>query len=328
VSAEFQALLSGRPVLLAPMEDVSDEVFRRLCRELGAGLCYTEFVNVESLLHGDRKSLRKVRLSPEDTPTAIQVYGANPDTLCEAARVAAEARPAFIDINCGCWVPKIAGRGAGAAWLREPAKMVEMAARVVKSVSLPVTVKTRIGWGPESEMPIVDLARRLEDVGISALTVHCRTAQMRHDGTADWRWAARAQAAVKMPVVVNGDVRTGEDAVRALAETGCAAVMVGRGAVAHPWIFREARALLDGKPALPPPTPHERLDLLARHLQLNVAFRGEGNGVQCTRRHYAGYLAGVPGGAELRAELNRMPGLQPCLDRVASARESLTPRAA
>jgi len=328
VSAEFQALFSGRPVLLAPMEDISDEVFRRLCRELGAGLCYTEFVNVESLLHGDRKSLRKVRLSPGDRPTAIQVYGANPDTLCEAARVAEEARPAFIDINCGCWVPKIAGRGAGAAWLRDPAKMVEMAARVVRSVSLPVTVKTRIGWGPESEMPIVELARRLEDVGVRALTVHCRTAQMRHDGAADWRWAARAQAAVQMPVVVNGDVRTGGDAVRALEETGCAAVMVGRGAVAHPWIFREARALLDGQPALPPPTVRERLELLTRHLQQNVAFRGENNGVQCTRRHYAGYLAGIPGGSELRAELNRMPGLQQCLDRVAAAAEALTPQAA
>ncbi len=328
MSADFQALFSGRPVLLAPMEDISDEVFRGLCRGLGAGLCYTEFVNVESLLHGDRKSLRKVGLSPQDRPTAIQVYGANPDTLCEAARVAEEAQPAFIDINCGCWVPKIVGRGAGAGWLREPAKMVEMAARVVKSVRLPVTVKTRIGWGPESEMPIVDLARRLEDVGVRALTVHCRTAQMRHDGEADWRWAARAQAVVKMPVVVNGDIRTGEDAVRALQLTGCAAVMVGRGAVAHPWIFREARALLDGRPALPPPTPRERLELLARHLQANVAFRGEGNGVQCTRRHYAGYLSGVPGGAALRAELNRMDALQQCLDRVAAAREALTPQAA
>lgn len=328
MSAQFQALFSGRPVLLAPMEDISDEVFRRLCRGLGAGLCYTEFVNVESLLHGDRKSLRKVRLAPDDSPTAIQVYGANPDTLCEAARVAEEARPAFIDINCGCWVPKIAGRGAGAAWLRDPAKMVEMAARVVKSVSLPVTVKTRIGWGPESEMPIVELARRLEDVGVAALTVHCRTAQMRHDGQADWRWAARARAVVKMPVVVNGDVRTGADALRALEETGCAAVMVGRGAVAHPWIFREARALLDGKPPQAPPSAHERLDLLSRHLRENVAFRGENNGVQCTRRHYAGYLSGVPGGETLREELNRMPGLQQCLDRVAEARATLESRAA
>jgi tRNA-dihydrouridine synthase B len=328
VSSPFQALFSGRPVLLAPMEDVTDEVFRRLCRTVGAGLCYTEFVNVESLLKGDRKSRRKVTLPPEDAPTAIQVYGANPDTLCEAAAVAEEAAPAFIDINCGCWVPKIVGRGAGSAWLRDPPKMVEMAARVVKSVSLPVTVKTRIGWGPESEMPIVDLARRLEDVGVSALTVHCRTAQMRHDGNADWTWAAKAQAVVRIPVVVNGDVRTGEDALRALERTGCAAVMVGRGAMAHPWIFREARALLDGRPALPPPSAAERLDFLAEHLRQNVAFRGERNGVDCTRRHYTGYLATVPGGAELRTELNRTPSLQGCLDAVARVRDALTPAAA
>ena len=328
MNPSFQALFSGRPVLLAPMEDVTDEVFRGLCRSLGAGLCYTEFVNVESLLHGDRKSLRKVRLAPDDAPTAIQVYGANPDTLCEAATVAEAAGPAFIDINCGCWVPRISGRGAGAAWLRDPAKMVEMAARVVKSVSLPVTVKTRIGWGPESDMPIVDLARRLEDVGVAALTVHCRTAQVRHGGAADWRWAARAQAVVRIPVVVNGDVRSGADAVRALDETGCAAVMVGRAAMGHPWIFREARALLDGQPALPPPSATERLELLCEHLRRNVAARGERNGVECTRRHYAGYLDTVPGGTQLRAELNRTAGLQDCLDAVARLRDGLTPRAA
>ncbi|KYF55894.1 dihydrouridine synthase, partial [Sorangium cellulosum] len=223
----FRRLLQGRPVVLAPMEDVTDAVFRRICRELGAELCVTEFVNVEGLLRGCKTARRKLALSAGDQPTAIQIYGANPERLAEAARVAEQAGPAFLDINCGCWVPKIAGRGAGAGWLRDPEAMVAMARLVVRTVSLPVTVKTRIGWGPESHMPIVDLARRLEDAGVAALTIHCRTAQMGHSGAADWSWAARAREVVSIPVVVNGDIKTADDAARALQETGCAGVMVG-----------------------------------------------------------------------------------------------------
>ena len=194
------------------MEDVTDAVFRRLCRTVGADLCLTEFVNVEGLLRGCRNARRKATLAADDRPTAIQIYGSDPERLVEAARVAEESNPDYIDINCGCWVPKIAGRGAGAGWLREPSAMVAMAERVVKAVSLPVTVKTRIGWGPESHMPIVDLAPRLADVGVAALTVHCRTASMGHSGAADWSWAARARSRVEIPVVVNGDIRSAADA--------------------------------------------------------------------------------------------------------------------
>ena len=287
------------------MEDVSDPVFRRLCRTVGAEVCVTEFVNVEALLSGQKKALAKLRLASEDRPTGIQIYGSNPETLMEAARIAEAAEPAFLDVNCGCWIPKIAARGAGAGWLRDPAAMVLMAARLVAAVGLPVTVKTRIGWGPESQMPIVDLARRLEDVGVRMLAIHCRTAQMGHGGAADWSWARRAQDAVQIPVVVNGDIHTAADAVRALKETGCAGAMVGRAAMGHPWIFREARALLDGGPALPPPSREERLTFLRRHLTENVELRGEPNGVQCMRRHLPGYLTGIAGGQALRAALNR-----------------------
>src|SRR5581483_1404903 len=178
-------------------------------------------------------------LAPDDELTAVQIYGSDPERLAEAAELAESAEPLFLDINCGCWVPKIAGRGAGAGWLRDPTAMVAMARMVVTRVALPVTVKTRIGLGPESHMPIVDLARRLEDAGVSALTLHCRTAQMGHTGKADWAWAARAREVVSMPVVVNGDIRSADDAARALGETGCEAVMVGRMAIDHPWIFRE-----------------------------------------------------------------------------------------
>jgi nifR3 family TIM-barrel protein len=307
---DFDAHFRSRPVVLAPMEDVSDAVFRRVCRSVGADLCVTEFVNVESLARGCQKSRRKLSLPPGDQPTGIQIYGANPDALIVAAREAEAMAPAFLDINCGCWIPRIAARGAGAGWLRQPKAMVEMAARVVQAVSLPVTVKTRIGWGPESEMPIVDLARRLEDVGVRALTVHCRTAQMGHHGAAVWSWAARAQQAVRIPVLVNGDIRTADDVVRALESTGCAGAMVGRGAMDYPWVFREARALLDGKGRLAPPSAQERLALCRWQVIENVRARGAPNGVQCLRRHLRGYFAGIEGGEALRVQLNRCDSLE------------------
>jgi nifR3 family TIM-barrel protein len=309
------------------MEDVSDAIFRRICRGLGADACFTEFINVDSLLKGCQRNERKLRLAEDDRPTAIQIYGADPERLVEAARIAEAAGPAFIDINCGCWVPRIARRGAGAGWLRDPEAMVAMAERVVRAVSLPVTVKTRIGWGPESEMPIVDLARRLEDVGVRALTVHCRTAKMGYTGAADWRWAGMAQAVVRMPVIVNGDIRTAEDVERALRETGCAGVMLGRGAIAHPWVFREVKALREGRP-LVPPTPAERLGLLREHLLANVAVRRPGWAVPYTRRYLAGYLSDVEGGAELRMHLNTSQDLDDWLERIAALEARVgTPRA-
>jgi nifR3 family TIM-barrel protein len=299
---------------MAPLEDVSDVVFRRICRGLGAEITLTEFVNVEGLLRGCRNARRKIALADDDVLTAIQIYGADPERLAEAARFAEEAEPLFIDVNCGCWVPKIAGRGAGAGWLRDPSEMVAMAKMVVGSVALPVTVKTRIGLGPESHMPIVDLARRLEDAGVSALTIHCRTANMGHSGSADWTWAMRAREVVSIPVIVNGDVRSADDARRALDTTGCAGVMIGRRAIEHPWIFRECYGLLREGRLVAPPTDEERIGLCKRHLVANVEMRGEPFGVRCTRRHLSGYLTGLRGASQLRRELNLCDSLQGCLD--------------
>jgi tRNA-dihydrouridine synthase B len=311
--ARLQALYAQKPVILAPMEDVTDVVFRRICRARGATLAMTEFVNVEGLLRGCRNARRKIHLEADDELTGVQIYGADPARLAEAARFAESAAPLFIDINCGCWVPKIAGRGAGAGWLRDPAAMVAMARMVVGSVSLPVTVKTRIGLGPESDMPIVDLARRLEDAGVAAITIHCRTAKMGHSGAADWSWAARAREKVSVPVIVNGDVRSADDAERALEETGCAGVMVGRRAIEHPWVFREARARLDAGISIAPPTAQDRIALCLEHLNANVAQRGEPFGVHCTRRHLAGYLKGLSGAAALRQKLNTCDSLEGCV---------------
>ena len=315
----LQALYARNAVVLAPMEDVTDAVFRRLCRKHGATLAMTEFVNTEGLLRGCKNARRKIALADDDELTGIQIYGSNPERLAEAARFAEEAEPLFVDINCGCWVPKIAGRGAGAGWLRDPAAMVAMARLTASSVALPVTVKTRIGLGPESHMPIVDLARRLEDAGVAAITIHCRTAQMGHSGAADWTWAARAREVVRIPVIVNGDVRTADDAARALGETGCAGVMIGRRAIEHPWVFREVAARLDRGVDAAPPTAAERLALCCEHLIANVGQRGEPFGVHCTRRHLSGYLKGLPGAAALRQELNQCETLEGCLAILGSA---------
>jgi tRNA-dihydrouridine synthase B len=306
-------LLRQRPIILAPMEDVTDVVFRRLCRSMGSTVTVTEFVNVEGLLRGCKNAKRKISLADDDVDTAIQIYGSSPERLAEAARVAEEAAPRFIDINCGCWVPKIAGRGAGAGWLRDPDAMVAMTKLVVDSVSLPVTVKTRIGYGPESHMPILDLARRLEDCGIAALTIHCRTAQMGHKGAADWSWAAKAREGVSIPIIVNGDVRGADDAERALRETACAGVMVGRRAIEHPWVFREIAGRFAGRD-VDPPTHAERLEMCRQHLHANVGFRGELYGVRVTRRHLSGYLSGIPGAAQMRQRLNQTDSLAECLD--------------
>jgi len=204
--------------------------------------------------------------------------------------------------------------------------MVAMASRLVRALSLPVTVKTRIGWGPESHMPIVDLARRLEDVGVAALAIHCRTAQQGYDGAADWSWAARAREAVGIPVVVNGDIRSAEDARHALEVTGCAGVMIGRRAIDHPWVFREARALLDRGETAAPPTMAERIALCRRQLVDNVAERGQPRGVFCTRRHLAGYLTGLPGAAAIRRSLLLCPTLEGCLAILDEAERRLAAR--
>lgn len=307
------SLLATDPVVLAPMEKVTDAVFRRVCRSVGASLCMTEFVGAEQILADSALARRRASLAADDRPTAIQIYGADPRLLLAAARVAESAGPAFIDINCGCWVPAIARKGAGAGWLRDPAAMVAMARDIAAAVSLPVTVKTRIGLGPESHMPIVDLARRLEDAGIAALTIHCRTANMGHSGPADWNWARRAREVVSIPVIVNGDVRTADDVVHALDETGCAGVMIGRAAIDHPWVFREARARLAGQ-SCAPPTDAERRNLYRALVEHNVAERGEREGVATAKRHL-----GVLGDQPFAVRISRANFLAEALGLLAAA---------
>jgi tRNA-dihydrouridine synthase B len=314
MSFDFDAVFGARPVLLAPMEDVSDAVFRKLCRARGAVLCVTEFVHAPSLVEHQREALRKISLAADDAPTAIQIYGADAAQLAAAAELAERAGPAFIDVNCGCWVPRVARAGAGAGWLRVPDELVAMARMIVRRVGLPVTVKMRIGWGDEVQMPVVDLARRLEDAGVRALTIHCRTAKMGHEGEADWSWAARAREVVTIPVIVNGDVRTANDCHRALEHTGCAGVMIGRRAIQHPWIFREARARLDHRPQVAAPSVAERFETCREHLRAMAEDRGPRQAVRAMRRFYAGYLRQVPDAAGWLAELQVSESLEAALD--------------
>jgi tRNA-dihydrouridine synthase B len=311
---DFDRVFSARPVILAPMEDVSDAVFRRLCRAHGADICVTEFVRAENLVSDQERERNKITLPPGDTPTAIQIYGSDAQRLAEAAEIAERAGPAYIDINCGCWVPRIARHGAGAGWLRDPNAMVDMARMVVSRCALPVTVKTRIGWGSEEQMPIVDLARRLEDAGVRALTIHCRTAKMGYSGEADWSWAQKAREVVSIPVIVNGDIRTANDAKRALDSTGCAGVMIGRRAMEHPWIFAEARDRLDRKGQRPAPSLRERFALCREHLVAMAEDRGERRAVRAMRRAYPGYLRTVVHQQELIDELNLIPTVSGVLE--------------
>ena len=295
-------------LLLAPMEDVSDLPFRVICRRLGADLVYTEFVNAEGLVRelerGRRRTHEKLKFLPEERPFGIQIYGASELSMEKAAEIATAAGPDLIDINCGCWVSNVALRGAGAGLLRDLPRMREVVSRVVRATRLPVTVKTRLGWDAGS-IRIVEVARMLEGEGVRALALHCRTRAQGHRGAADYSWIPKIKAAVSIPVILNGDVTSPEDVGDAFADTGCDAVMIGRGAIRHPWVFRESRHFLATGRHLPPPSGRERSEVCLEHLRLAVRERGERHAVVSLRRHYSGYFRGLRQAARLRAELAR-----------------------
>lgn len=319
--------VSVRPgLLLAPMEDVSDHPFRLICRQLGADLVYTEFVNAEGLLRedpdGPRRSSHKLDFVEAERPLGIQIYGASELSMEEATRIAAERQPDLIDINCGCWVSNVALRGAGAGLLRDLPQMRQIVRRVRGATDLPVTVKTRLGWDAQS-IQIVDVARMLQDEGVRALAVHCRTRAQGHKGEADWSWIPRIKAAVDIPVILNGDVVDATSARAAFEQTDCDAVMIGRAAIRHPWIFREVRHHLETGQLLAEPTPRERAALCLQHLRLNVEHYGERYGLIGMRRHYSGYFRGLRGAARIRAELTQMRELPALEDRLSELPEQL-----
>lgn len=302
-------------ILLAPMEDVTDLPFRVICKRRGADIVYTEFVNSDGLSRGSEKTKKKMLFWEEERPVGIQIYGGEVGSMAVAAQLAESYGPDLIDINCGCWVKDVAMRGAGAGLLRDLPRMEKIAATVVNAVQVPVTLKTRLGWDAKS-IRVVDVARMCENVGIKAITVHCRTRDQGHKGPVDYSWIPKIKDAVSIPVIVNGDVVTPQHVKDVFGQTGCDAVMIGRGAVINPWIFREAKHYLATGEVLPGPTLDERSALLREHLRLAVEFKGERVGVIEFRKHYSGYLRGLPHVSRLRAELMQFTQAQQVLDHL------------
>ena len=288
-------------LLLAPMEDVTDIAYRKLCKELGADVVYTEFVNSDGLIRSNKKTEKKLEITEEERPIGIQIYGGNLEPMVEAAKLAESKNPEIIDINAGCWVKKIATRGAGAGLLKDPCYLQTMVESIVKAVSVPVTVKTRIGWDSDS-INIIDVAKRIEDAGAAALTIHCRTRKQGHSGDPDWSWIPKVKEVVKIPVALNGGVFTAEDVMRAFNETGADAVMIARGAIDHPWIFREAKELLN-KNNYTEVTPDERIHTALRHLKYSLELKDTRAAIIPFRKYYTGYLKGLPNSKEVRQEL-------------------------
>jgi len=286
-------------ILLAPMEDVTDLPFRLICRRYGADIVYTEFISSDGLVRDARRSMEKLRLSEEERPVAIQIFGGDLDIMTEAARRASDSGPDFVDINFGCWVKNVVARNAGAALLKDPLQMQKLTRSIVDAVDKPVTVKTRLGWS-KSSIVILDVARMLEDAGAAALTVHCRTRDMGHDGEADWTWIPRIKQVVNIPVIVNGDIKTPEDVKRAFDTTGADAVMIGRAAIGHPFVFKRAKEYM-ATGVMPAPIHHrERIETCLEHLRLELEWKPQRRAIHEFRKHYGGYLKGLASNSHTR----------------------------
>lgn len=303
--------LREKPLFLAPMEDVTDASFRFICKEFGADMMYTEFISSDGLVRDARKSLDKLVTYGYEAPIGIQIYGNIPEAMTDAARMAENAAEIagghgadLVDINFGCPVNKIARRGAGSGMMREPDKMVQITKMVVDAVKLPVTVKTRLGWDENSKI-IVELAERLQDVGIQALTIHGRTRCQMYTGEADWTLIGKVKENPRMhiPIIGNGDITSPEKAKAAFDRYGVDGIMIGRATYGHPWIFREIRHYLDTGELLPAMSVSERVTLARRHLAKSIEIKGERVGILEMRRHLSCYFKGLPDFKETRLKL-------------------------
>ena len=292
------------PLLLAPMEDVSDPPFRALCKEQGADVVYTEFISSEGLIRDAAKSVIKLDIYEKERPVGIQIFGAELDSMLEAIDIVERSNPDIIDINFGCPVKKVVCKNAGAGILRDIPLMVKLTEEIVKRTKLPVTVKTRLGWDSDS-IKIVEVAERLQDVGIKAISIHGRTRVQMYKGVADWGPIAAVKNNQRMhiPVFGNGDVNTPEAAIKMRDEFGLDGAMIGRASIGHPWFFREVKHFMQTGQHLDPPTMQERVEAARRHLSMSIDWKGEKLAVYETRRHYTNYFKGIPNFKPLRMSL-------------------------
>lgn len=300
--------LGDRPVMLAPMEDVTDRSFRLICKELGADMVYTEFVSADALIRNIDSTTRKLFIDDRERPTAIQIYGREVEPMVEAAKIAEQARPEILDINFGCPVKKVAGKGAGAGMLRDVPKMLEITRAVVDAVKIPVTVKTRLGWDHDNKI-IVDLAEQLQDCGIQALTVHGRTRSQMYTGEADWDMIAKVKAnpRLKIPVIGNGDITTPERLKEAFERSGVDGVMVGRASIGAPWVFHDMKQYMLHGDDYPKLSVARKFDIIRRQISESISNIDEYRGILHIRRHLAAspLFKGIPNFRETRIAMLR-----------------------
>lgn len=301
-------------MVLAPLAGWTDTVFRRICKEFGVGLIFTEMASADALVRNKERTMDICRFSEEERPLGIQLFGAEAETLARAAAIVATLRPDFIDINFGCPAKKVVKRGGGSALMRNLSLIEEIGRAVVAASDIPVTAKLRAGW---NDTVVVEACQQLEGAGVAAVTIHPRTQKMGFKGKADWRLIAAVKQAVSIPVIGNGDITCAADARRMIDETGCDLVMIGRAAQGNPWIFAQTISLLRDGIELPPPTPEERIALCIRHLEDQERQYGRQSAVYTMRKHIASYLKGAPHVAEMREQLFRQSD-------IALVREDLT----
>lgn len=299
-----QICLPDFPLLLAPMEDVSDPPFRSVCKANGADLMYTEFISSEGLIRSAIKSRQKLDIYEEERPVGIQIFGGDEDAMALSAKIVETVNPDLLDINFGCPVKKVVTKGAGAGVLKDVDLMERLTKAVVKSTSLPVTVKTRLGWDDNS-INIVEVAERMQDCGVQAISIHARTRCQLYKGQADWSWIAKVKEnpRLRIPVFGNGDIDSPEKALEYRDRYGTDGMMIGRAAIGYPWVFREVRHFLETGNHLPPPTLEERIEVIRTHLLKSVEWKGNIAGINEMRRHYANYLKGLPNIKDFRLQL-------------------------